>query len=197
MKREYRAPRGEEHCAAAALLLTGYVAGELDGDQAASLREHLARCPRCREELAREQVLRRAVAGLPLVKCPPRLARRLRDLPFEVPRPARPTPRFRWPALVGSAAAAAALALLLRGPGPAPTPARTESPVTATVTEPAWTEAEIAGARDDLKRGLLLTARILNHTERSTVKEVFGNTLPRTLNRSLKTLMTTPEGGQG
>lgn len=197
MNRELGPTFADERCTAVAIQLTEYCAGELDPQEAAPVREHLALCSACRNELAREQALRQELAGLPLVRCPAHLARRLQAVATGESDAQRPDLLHRWSSLVGAVAAAAAVALLLWGN---PQASRQDlGPVTATasVQDQVWTKAEIASAREELRLGLLLTARILDQTERSTVKEVLGRTLPRTVNRSLKTLMTPPEGGQG
>lgn len=175
-----------EGCTAVEIQLAEYCAAELDPTEVELVEKHLATCASCRAELARERYLRGQLADLPLVSCPSQVSRRiLAEISDDrQAHPSLPAAAGRRAGLVGGLAAAAAAFLLLFG-----TPDRP--------AEPEFTQAEITAARQDLKRTLILTARIIDRTERSTVKEVFGHTLPESLNQSLKTLMTTSEGGQG
>ena len=186
-----------ERCAGTEILLTEYCAGELDLAEAALVESHLQQCSACRAERDRELYLREILATLPVVSCPTRVTDAILAKIDQEPsigeggRSGAPLSR-RWPSFVGWAAAAAALVLLLSSPRD---PGRSASEIQT--VQPQYSAAEVQAARQDLKRGLLLAARIIDHTERSTVKEVFGHTLPESLTRSIKTLMTTPEGGQG
>lgn len=185
-----------DRCSGIELLLTEYSAGELDHNQVVVVESHLENCAECRAELAREIYLRGSLADLPVVPCPDRVTESLLDvIDGKVDQPvvasAKPSLSRHWTSFVGWAAAAAAVILILTNP------LDTVQTTTDPAAQPQWSEAEIRAARQDLKRSLLLTARYLDHTERSTVKEVFGQTLPESISRSLKTLLITPEGGQG
>jgi anti-sigma factor RsiW len=184
-------------CAAVEILLAEYRGGELDRAEAQLVEDHLGQCRACRAELARELHLSDSLGSLPLVKCPQRVTDAILAVVDEtesIPaaRPVDPPLSRRWTTFVGLAAAAAALVLMLAGPLDNGQPDQKSR-----AGESVYTQAEVDAARADLKRSLQLTARIINQTERSTVKEVFGHTLPESLTRSIKTLMTTPEGGQG
>jgi anti-sigma factor RsiW len=181
-----------ESCTATEMLLAEYCAGDLEFAQNKLVEDHLDACPACRAELSRERFLRGHLEELPLASCPDRVTRAIMA---EVDgngsgtrEPALPEPSRRWAGWIGGLAAAAAALLLLVGtPGQDPVPGMA----------PRYTPEEIAAARQDLQRSLLLTARILDRTERSTVKEVFGRTLPESLNQSLKSIITPAEGEQG
>ena len=189
-------------CTAIEILLASHVSGELDLAEKSLVEDHLACCQLCQAELAREIYLRQTLETLPLVKCPPRVTRSLlQEIDHPEANPmnsgAKNSLSRQWTSYLGWAAAAAAVVLLVINPlGSKP-----EDPANAAKTEVAAAESyspeEIAAAKEDLKRGLLLTAAIINRTERSTVKEVFGEALPNSISRTLKTIMTTPEGEQG
>lgn len=191
----------DRNCTAMEILLTEYCAGELDPAEATLLEEHLSACAACRAELAREKYLRGQLDGLPLASCPSRVTDRILAGIEPPAPPARQPPSVltlpagRWTAAVGAVAAAAAVVLLLFG---TPSDPGREGVLTGGDSAPtAYSEAQIDAARRQAEKSLLLTARILSQAERSTVKEVFGRTLPESLQQSIKLLMTTPEGGQG
>lgn len=183
------------NCSEYQIMMASYVGDELDEKATAQLEEHLNHCSECRAELARENQLRQTLAQMPLEVCPQRVTRKILEQiegpesPQEKPRPI-PNLHRQWTSYTGWVAAAAAVFLLVVNPwaenAPSPESAR-----------PQYTAQEIQAARQDLKYSLRLTAAIIKDTERSTVKEVFGNKLSQSLSRSIKTLMTTPEGGQG
>jgi anti-sigma factor RsiW len=167
--------------------LAPYCASELDPQEIEELEIHLASCSECAAELQRERHLRATMGEMPVVPCPDRVTEAtLAEIEGE--RTPQPELGRRWTTWTGLVAAVLALALLASSPWQnAGGPDQAET----------YTAQEIAQARADARASLILTAAILNMTEKSTVKEVFGLTLPKTLNRSIKTLMTTPEGGQG
>ena len=169
-------------CATVARELTAFAAGELDRTAAETVARHLAGCAGCRGELDRELVLRDALAALPTLSAP----RGLGATPTTGRKPRR-LPR----SLTGAAllAAAAVVAALLAG-WPHTTPAPEPLPQVADA-------AERAAARRDAVYGLVLTARILERTEKRTVADVFGRTIPRAVTESLRGTPPTPEGGQG
>jgi anti-sigma factor RsiW len=158
------------------LELADFAAGDLDPAGAEQVARHVAACAACRAELQREWTLRRTLAGLPAAWAPAGL----------VPAPAvRPRRRgLALPALVAAALLAALLAVL---------------PDTAPVAPEAapYSSGQVAAARRDAARSLLLAARILERSERTAVSDVFGARLPRTVAESIRAVAGNPEGGQG
>ena len=178
---------GSIPCAAIEILLAEFEAGELDQAEANLVSAHLEICAECRAELAREKFLRGTLSDLPLVACPQRVTENILATVGSRPESAEPKPRpRRLNPILGWAAAAAAVVLVMTSPLVKDRP-----------SSPEFTPQEIQTARQDAQRGLLMAVRVLNQTERSTVKEVFGQTLPESLSRSIKTIINTPEGGQG
>lgn len=181
-------------CAAVEILLTEYEARELDPAEVAVVETHLETCAECRAELAREKFLRGTLADLPVVPCPQKVTAKIMAATQDQAESAEPQPESRRLGRVLSwAAAAAAVVLIMTSPMVGDR--SSHDPGQLAVHE--FTPEEIQAARQDAQRGLLLTARILNRTERATVKEVFGHTLPESLSRPIKSLINTPEGGQG
>ncbi len=181
-------------CESLAVELASYSAGELDQAEVTRVQDHLEICPECRAELQRERHLRAALSGLPLVTCPPRVTDNiLQEIGAaetqDVPR-SRPFNQ-KWWAISGWATAAAVAALLMFGGWPQ----KEVSQVSPQGSE--YSAEDIALARQQAAASLRLAAVILNHTERSTVQEVFGQALPTSLTRTLKIIVTPPEGGQG
>ena len=158
------------------LQLTEYAAGDLPAREAAAVAHHLDGCPACREELEVEKTLRGTLGSLPVADCPPGIG----DFtPLSAPR-RRPS---RWPWGAGFVAAAGLAAILVGGflgHGPAPE----------------FTAAEKAAARHDVIYALELTADVLERTQRTTVKDVFGERLPRAVTGSLK-LKSPQQGDEG
>jgi anti-sigma factor RsiW len=181
-------------CEVIAAELASYCAGELDRTEAASIEDHLVICPECRAELQRERHLRVALSGLPLVACPQRVTDNIMREIDATEILDEPTPRRsgkNWVAISGWATAAAVAVLLVfsgwpQGNAPQVPPQDSE-----------YSAEDIALARQQAAASLRLAAAILNQTERSTVQEVFGQALPTSLTRSIKVLVTPPEGGQG
>lgn len=161
--------------------LAPYAAEELDAGTRASVAEHLADCPDCRRELARERDLRRSLASLPPLACPPEVGRRVLAAVAAEQAAAR---RRRWTAGAGVGLAAAALAgaLLLR-PG---------APVAPTTT---YSPEQIAAARRELIQTVTLTARVLDQAGRGTIANVFSERLPAAVAGSLRLLDDPTRGG--
>ena len=106
--------RGDPHDEAQ-LLLPWYVTGQMDPAGLARLERHLADCEACREDLAIERVLHRAVSDPEPVP----------DFVPALPQPYisdAPAATRRWAQLGRVAAAAVAFAILMPGSMPAPAP---------------------------------------------------------------------------
>ncbi len=186
------------------LHLAEYAEGSLSAHQHDLVADHLDHCPMCRAELGRELHLRGELGSLPVEECPARVTRNLLTLveaeegPASAPIRPRTATWRRINPFLGWAAAAAAAAVLIWAPLQGGSEAERQAEARLATTAPAeYSPQEIKAARADLARSLLLTMQVLDRSERSTVKEVFGRTLPRSLSRSLKTVITPPEGGQG
>lgn len=180
-------------CATCGPELAPYAAGDGDPETRSGIAAHVAECPACRRELAREIELRAALAGLPLVTCPEAVTRRV--LAAVALRQADVL-RRRWFAGVGTTVAAAALAgvLLLRPDLPMAPTADTGTARVATARGP-YTAEEIAAARQDLIRTVTLTARVLEQTGRHTIADVFSERLPAAVAGSLRPLDDSTRGG--
>ena len=135
------------------------------------------------------------MADLPLASCPEQVTEKIMaaigNKSTAAVSPAGKSRRLN--PILGWAAAAAAAVLIVTSPLVSDRSGNTPDQVAV----PEFTPEEIQAARLDAERGLLLAARILSRTERSTVKEVFGQTLPESLSRSIKSIINTPEGEQG
>lgn len=107
------------------LQLQAYLDAELDANQSLEMEAHLAGCPDCRQELANQRVLRRALAAPDLYyRADPALRRRIRDklkaaAHAETPLSSR---WFPWSAAVAAAvvlfAVGIVVGLQLRGTQP-------------------------------------------------------------------------------
>lgn len=178
-------------CRESELLLAEYASGDLPPEAAQRIETHLACCPACAEELARELRLRELLGSLP------------------VRRPERPAPTaplagalagavtgrraLRWTLAASAAAAMLAFAMLI-GDIATPPP----GPLSGAGAEPSdWTPQEIRDAQDDLEYSLALTARLLKKSGKTAVTEVFGDHLPRVINESLQKAIHTNQGDQG
>jgi anti-sigma factor RsiW len=206
--------RSVHSCLDCELLLPDYADGGLDCRIHEQVADHLDSCAACRAELGRELHLRGELGSLPVESCPDTVTARIMAAIAEEEDEgaredwARSADRSRpWARLtpyLGWAAAAAAAAVLIWGPGPDSlfttngVPAGQPPAMALSAGEESvYTADEIAAAREELAQGLVLTMQYLDRTERSTLKEVFGKTLPRSLTSTLKTVINTPEGEQG
>ncbi len=169
------------------LELADFAAGDLEPAVADGVARHLAGCPECRAELERELRLRETLGALPPVAAPVGLA----AAPVLAAAPRR-RPRPDLTAAAGLVAAAVLAGLLAALP--ASTPPRAVSGAAA--GGEVYTAGQVATARRDAARGLVLAARILERTELNAVSDVFGQMLPRAVTESLRG-PSTPEGGQG
>jgi Putative zinc-finger len=122
----------DEPCAAILPLLEPYLDGELSAAEALRVREHVARCASCAEELRLATAIAGGLRALPQLDCPPAILERVRDeagaarvLPFDGSVTATRRPRFLAlaAALAGLLLGATLLSHLLRSPEPPqPTP---------------------------------------------------------------------------
>jgi anti-sigma factor RsiW len=171
-------------CRTIELELGAYAGCELDNGTRVMVRAHLESCASCREELAREKHLHRTLRTIPTVSAPPELESRI-QLAIQAGRPARKPvwKTHRLTAAVMLAAASLAVALLV--PGLLTSPA------------PEWSEQEIAAGRQDVMYTLVLTAKILDHTRKDTLVDVFADKLPQAINDSFKMTKSNNSGGNG
>lgn len=180
-------------CATCGLELASYARGDGDPGIRSVMAAHLAGCPDCRRDLARENELRTTLAGLPLVTCPAAVSGRVLAAVARRQTQAR---RRRWFAGAGATLAAATLAgaLLLRPGAPAaPVAGPGAAPLAATATT--YTAEEIATARRELIQTVTLTARVLDQAGRRTLADVFSERLPAAVAGSLRPLDDPTRGG--
>lgn len=175
-------------CPDVELLLAEYAARELAEAQADVVGRHLEGCPACAAELAREQTLRQTVAGLPVLPCPHRTTQVITQERENGRPPRKGLLQSLWPAAAGLAAAAVLLLILLPDGG---------DNMVIDSDGQTWQRTELESARAELQWTLALTAGVIERTERNTMAEVFGHKLPRTLNGSLRRVLTNVQGGQG
>jgi anti-sigma factor RsiW len=170
--------------------LAPYCASELEPAEGEALEIHLSACAECSAEWQRERHLRSSLGDLSLVTCPDRVTRAILAEIEDVQAPSTRYPNLsrQWTTWSGLVAAAVAVFLLTVNPWSGPVDPK---------PGPEFSPQEIATARKEARASLALAATILSRTEKSTFQEVFGQTLPESLTRSIKTLMTPPEGGQG
>lgn len=164
--------------------LGAYAGSELDNETRVKVHSHLESCAPCREELAREEQLQRTLKSLAKVSAPTVLESRIR----EATRDGQPARNTVWKSRRLTAAvmlAAASLAVALLVPGLLTTPA------------PEWSEQEIAAGRQDVLYTLALTAKIIDHTRKDTVVDVFADKLPQAINDSFKMNKSNTSGGNG
>lgn len=190
--------------------------GDIGRDEAAAVAAHLGACPACRAEAQAERRLRAALGALPVLSCPPAVARRIADLPLLEPagrnrgRRAWAQGRPRSWLIVPAAAAAVAFALLAGAPGlerlrelagGRPQAAAQAPPVGRTPGAVADLSAarapEAAAARAQAVQGLAIALRIMNESERRALAEVFGRELPSALGAPLRRLSRVMEGERG
>jgi anti-sigma factor RsiW len=150
--------------------LTEYAAGELGALERAIVSDHLDECAHCRAELARELRLRELMAGLPAISCPDDVVDAISAAVDGEPAPRRHPSRFRtWTSTVAAAtmvAAAVLLALVI----PRDAPITTITPTDHASTS--WTQEELDQAREDAQWALVLTASIIERTEKQTIIDV-------------------------
>lgn len=170
--------------------LAAYAAVELSEPELGAVRDHLARCGKCRAELAREQELRAVLGSLPAAICPAAVSDAVtqRISTGQSRRSAPLTDRSRagarWPAALGLVAAAILAILLVPGLLRESPPA---GPPAAGIGEPGepFSRAEIEQARREFIMTLALAADVLDRSRDRTVVDVFGAQLPRAISSSL------------
>ena len=201
MTPDKHSPHAGSPCLEIELILADYADGCLNAAEHEGVTRHLDRCPACRAELGRELHLRGELGSLPVEKCPEQVTDRiLAALDAESrqqPTQAEPGPAPRWNGRLrtwGAAAVAVAATVVFLVTGPL---SRAPGPQELDTEHSPYSEAEIKLAKAELTQGLLLTLQHLDRSERAAVKEVFGRALPASFKRSLKTVITPPEGGQG
>ena len=164
--------------------LGAFAGAELDDQTRAMVHAHLEGCASCREELAREEHLQRTLKKLPSVSAPPVLESRIK----EALRAGQPVRNSVWKTrriTTAAMLAAASLAIALLVPGLLTSPA------------PQWSDQEIAAGRQDVMYTLALTAKIIDHTRKDTVVDVFADKLPQAINDSFKMTKSNTSGGNG
>ncbi len=181
------------------LELAGFLDGDLGPEEAAGIAAHLSRCAECAAELVREQVLRSSLGTASPARCPSGVTTAiLKAVAAEVPPAAVAVrPRFRRgalaPAGLGIALAACLVALVTtRTPEVSQVPA---PEVQALRSEPG--PEQVRQARRDLAWTLSLAARVIDHNEKETVKDVFGRKIPAAITGSLRSAAEASQGGKG
>ncbi len=173
-------------CREIELELVAYCSGELDPAEKGMIRNHLDGCASCRAELDREMELRRILGSLPKENIPDVLDSRI--MAAANPSVATlPAGRSRKRLTAGLALAAASLAIALLVPTLRP----------GSEPEQAWTQEEIATARQEVMYTLALTAKVIDRTQKDAVVNVFADKLPRAINESFKMVKPTTSGGKG
>jgi hypothetical protein len=119
------------------------------------------------------------VRELPVVACPPAVAKRVLTELASPPRRAR----IRWWAWAAPLAAAAVLAAALVATRPDPTPQ--------------YTPAEVTAARSQAITSLTTAMSLIERTQREAVTEVLGRQVSGTLRASVQKALQLSEGGQG
>ncbi|MCW5941868.1 MAG: zf-HC2 domain-containing protein [Fimbriimonadaceae bacterium] len=101
--------------------LSAYVDGELTGSEMIRVREHVGRCPVCRDELEGLRGLKRALGAMSVPVPPPSLGERILGSVREEARLREERSiRLRWRAVAGLAAGAAVLYAFAMVARPAP-----------------------------------------------------------------------------
>ncbi|MBU2502552.1 zf-HC2 domain-containing protein [bacterium] len=181
------------------LELAGFLDGDLRPEETAGIAAHLARCAECAGELEREQALRQSLGSAPPVRCPATVTTAiLKAVAADSPKSAAPVrPPFRRralaPAGVGIALAACLVALVTTRT-PDVDPVHTPE-ATAIRSEPG--PERVRQARRDLAWTLNLAARVIDHNEKETVKDVFGRKIPAAITGSLRSAAEASQGGKG
>ncbi|HEV2853160.1 MAG TPA: zf-HC2 domain-containing protein [Thermoanaerobaculia bacterium] len=70
-------PHDDPRCEEALDWIEPYLDGDLPGEEAARLREHLGRCPACAAELQLAERIQRELRALPQLDCPPEVLERV------------------------------------------------------------------------------------------------------------------------
>jgi anti-sigma factor RsiW len=168
----------DEPCAAISPLLEPYLDGELSAAEALRVREHVARCASCAEELRLATAIAGGLRALPELDCPPAVLKRVRDeagAARVLPRGLPGRPRFLAlaAALAGLLLGATLLSHLLRSPEP-----------------PSPTPREIGQATAEARFALAYVGRVSRRAGLDLKDEVLPRHLvapaARTLSRSLR-----------
>jgi predicted anti-sigma-YlaC factor YlaD len=131
----------------------------VDSERARHLRDHLERCPRCREHEEGLLLVRRALGALPVVPFPDEALAAVWRRTIEAEAHPSRASRLDWRSAVAAAlVAAAALFSLQLGGG------RRGGP----------TDAEIARAARETRLVFALTARAMRRSERAAVDQVLA-----------------------
>jgi len=200
-------------CEPIAILLTPYAAGELSELETRRVEVHLATCPACREELARELQLRGLAAALPPVRCPEAVTGAILaavDADTLQQRRARRADRRHiatWPRTLAAASLLAAAVLLVLVlprnpvvPGDPAQPgylARSGGPDVPLSGDPAWTQAELQQARTDVAWALAFTADIIDRTEKRSLVDALRLLQPAVRSAAGEPGAPAASGGQG
>lgn len=168
------------------LELAAYGSGELGPAERSLVRNHLDECSACRAELAREMNLRHTLGSLPAVHAPEAFDGRIMAAVHSMGRnPFARRNRVRLTAAATLIAASLVLAIMMPTFRPVSDP------------HPAWTQEEIAAARQDVFYTLALTADVIHRSQKETVVDVFADRLPDAINASFKKVKLTTSGGNG
>jgi anti-sigma factor RsiW len=172
--------------------LTEYAAGELGALERAVVQEHLDECASCRAELARELRLRELMATLPAVDCPDAVTDAIVAAVDRQPAPGRQPSRWRtWSSTVAAATmVAAAVLLAVVIPRDLPIPSTDHASTS-------WTQEELDQAREDAQWALVLTASIIERTEKQTIIDVMRRLQAEAYSGFRDRDATTSNGGRG
>ncbi|MFT5233773.1 MAG: anti-sigma factor RsiW [Candidatus Krumholzibacteriia bacterium] len=167
-------------CTEHMIQMTAYTGDELDTNERLALENHLSRCGDCRDELAREWGLRHRMSGLPPVVCPDHVVEAIMAQTQISSAPQATSHRWwSWSAV----AVAAVLAVLFL---PGLTGVLTSDSTNHVVaSRDEFTAEEVAQAKRDVIATLALAAEVVSRSGESTMTDIFGTRLPKSLSGSL------------
>lgn len=158
-------------CRQITILLSAFAARELSEIEVRRVEAHLAACPTCRAELARELRLRELMQELPLVRCPDRVVARIEAVVESERHPGGVRASLR-PHYLGAALLAAAMVLLALWLPLRPEKPEAPAAVLATTADKPSSPADLDQARQEIARALALTAAVIDRTEQRLRNDV-------------------------
>ena len=170
-----------EHCEDIRKKIDNYIIGQLSEHESEKIEKHCQECENCNRELAVQKELRQSFAALPELRCPGTVTRNIEHSTYKKSFISKMPPTVKW---MGGLATAAVLviALLIN-------PKTEEAPLQG------YTPAELEQKKKELTWGLAHVGKTMDKAEKKAVGEVFFDTLPKEMNRSLKKTFEILSGG--
>lgn len=174
-------------------LFNRFLDGSLTRREKSCLKNHLKMCPSCRFDLQREQEIIDSLKTLPVLKCPDKVSRRIKDLIFgEESRISLQERLFmfagnhHWKTLSFGFVVISIIAIVVLNPF---VNKETAVPIQ-------YSQEEALKARDQAKWTLAYISDTMRETKKDVLEDVILKELPKSVRKTLRNSVPLFRGGQ-